>query len=183
MTAALSLPGLARGAAVFSPCERYRYRLSREWGAPGGRSLLFVGVNPSTATADRNDPTIRRCIVFAQQWGYASLLVGNLFAFRATDPEVMKAHDRPIGHRNDHHLMAMVAEATTVLAAWGNHGCHKERGPHVLQLIRSMGVEPWCFRLTKLGQPEHPLYQRNDAALVRVADAQQAADAAEGCAT
>src|ERR1700691_893264 len=66
-----------RMGAVFSPCRRYRYALWREWGVlpgmPDKGYVLFVGLNPSTADETRDDATIRRCIAFAQAWGYSGL--------------------------------------------------------------------------------------------------------------
>src|SRR5882724_4976365 len=85
--------------AVLSDCERYRYALWRRWAERP--AVLFVGLNPSTADALQDDPTIRRCIRFAKAWGYGALYMGNLFAFRATDPRAMKAEADAVGPDND----------------------------------------------------------------------------------
>lgn len=94
------------GDAVFSPCQRYRYWLERRF-SEGDGTAVFVMLNPSTATAETNDPTIRRCIGFARSWGCDYLVVVNIFAFRATDPKVMKAEADPVGSDNDRHLQPM----------------------------------------------------------------------------
>jgi hypothetical protein len=115
---------------------------------------LFVGLNPSTADAHVDDPTIRRCIGFAEAWGYGRLLVGNLFAFRATRPSaLLKARD-PIGPENDRYLASMADEADIIVAAWGAHGSFIGRDATVRAMLPKLHV----LRLTKRGQPGHPLY-------------------------
>lgn len=116
-----------RGAAVFSPCGVYRYRLERAIAPQLERVVAFVMLNPSTATEHVDDPTIRRCIGFARSWDAGRLVIGNLFALRATDPRVMKAHAEPVGPDNDQHLLAIAREAHLVVCAWGNHGAHRGR--------------------------------------------------------
>jgi hypothetical protein len=143
--------------AVFSPCETYRYRLWRTW-RPRGRVVAFVGLNPSTADATRDDPTVRRCIGFARAWGYGGLWMLNLFAIRATDPRVMRNAVDPIGPENDAHLLATAAAAAKVVAAWGVHGTHRGRNEEVVTLLRRAGIRISCLDLTKAGHPRHPLY-------------------------
>jgi hypothetical protein len=167
----------------FSPCRKYRYTLWREWGNdarqlwngdnaltmnPPGSFVQFIGLNPSTADETKDDPTIRRCIAYAKAWGFSGMCMTNLFAFRATDPEVMKKEIYPIGESvlNDVHLLEVGQNAGLIVAAWGNHGDHLKRGDSVRKWLRDThGLKLNCFRLTKQGQPEHPLYQRSDAQL------------------
>lgn len=143
--------------AVLSECGRYRYRLERRWGR--GSAALFVMLNPSTADANVDDRTIRRCIGYAHRWGYPALSVVNLYAYRATDPrELWKAPD-PIGPENNRHLIEAAAEAGVVVAAWGVHA-QSQRVDEVLTL-------PGLSRATALalsrdGHPRHPLYLRGD---------------------
>jgi hypothetical protein len=142
----------------------YRYRLWRTL-ASGGRSgrLLFVMLNPSTADATINDPTLRRCISFASDWGFGSLEVCNLFAYRATDPEVLARLPDPIGPENDRHLLAAAARAETIIAAWGGRGDLKGRAAQVKALL--VCCRPlFCLGLTKGGAPRHPLYVRRGTA-------------------
>ena len=92
--------GLLESTADFSFCGQYRYTLTRVWSLERGL-VLFVGLNPSTADAERDDPTVRRCVGYARRWGFGGVLVANLFAYRATDPRDLLAVSYPIGPRND----------------------------------------------------------------------------------
>ena len=138
--------------ATLSPCRTYRYSLTREWGS--GLAVLFVGLNPSTADETQDDPTIRRCIAFAREWGYARLHMANLFAFRATKPGDMKNASDPVGPENDEHLAALANDSAITLAAWGVHGAFG--GRH--NTVRVMLPRLHYLRLTKGGHPGHPLY-------------------------
>lgn len=138
---------------ILSPCRTYRYTLWREW-IGGDGYAMFVGLNPSTADETQDDPTIRRCIGFAKSWGYAGLCMTNLFAFRATKPEDMKAAADPVGPENDTHLRTLAAEAGVIVAAWGANGTYRGRDAEVQKLLPSLH----CLALTKGGHPGHPLY-------------------------
>lgn len=140
-------------AAEFSDCRRYRYSLTRVWDA-SRPTVVFVGLNPSTADETVDDPTIRRCINFAKQWKYGGLIVVNLFAFRATDPSVLKRADDPIGPQNDKAIRHHCATAKRVIAAWGVHGSFLNRDADVFSLF----TRPFCLGVTKHGAPKHPLY-------------------------
>lgn len=148
-------------AAVCSPCGGYRYTLTRTWDA-AGPTVLFIGLNPSTADATEDDPTIRRCIGFARDWGYGRLLVANLFAWRATDPRDLACACDPVGPGNDDWLRKCIAEADQAVVAWGNPGARYDRAATVTAMLPS----PCCLGLTKLGAPRHPLYVQRRAALV-----------------
>lgn len=115
---------------------------------------MFVGLNPSTADAEQDDPTIRRCIGFAKEWGYGELLMGNLFAFRATNPAIMAAADDPIGPDNDMWLNELAEEASLVIAAWGAHPIATSRAQQVVETLDDVK----CLGVTKGGHPRHPLY-------------------------
>ncbi len=110
-------------------------------------------LNPSTADADVDDPTIRRCITFAQDWGYAALEVVNLFAYRTPSPRMLFAHEDPVGIGNAEHVLAAASSADVVIAAWG--------GAKGLTLP-SLDRELHCLRVNKDGSPRHPLYVRSD---------------------
>jgi len=144
----------SESAAAFSSCRTYRYSLWRRWGAPEQGYALFIGLNPSTADETQDDPTIRRCVQFAKDWGYGALCMANLFALRATDPRVMRAHPQPIGNENDQTLKALAQGAGVVVAAWGNHGTHQGRADQVQAMLPGL----MCLRTTKSGHPGHPLY-------------------------
>lgn len=154
---------------IFSACRQYRYTLWREWqtqadmlNPPTSRTgrwpdhsyAMFIGLNPSTADETQDDPTIRKCIGFAKRWGFGSLCMTNLFAFRATDPRKMKGCPNPIGDENDRWLVACARDAGIIVAAWGVNGQHVGRDEEVMNLLDGMQ----CLRTTKDGQPEHPLY-------------------------
>lgn len=141
---------------VLSPSRRYRYCLWRTWGKAPGDYVVFIGLNPSTADETLDDPTIRRCVGFAKRWGYESLCMMNLFAFRATKPAALYQAESPIGPLNDDFLSVLAKGATRVVACWGNHGSLQSRDVTVrnAQLVSS----PLCFGTTKAGSPKHPLY-------------------------
>jgi len=146
-------------AANFSPCERYRYSLDHVWRLEADH-CVFIMLNPSTATATEDDPTIRRCIGFARDWGFGSLRVVNLFAFRATDLADLKKATAPVGLENDAVLKASVRSAVLAVAAWGAHGAWEGRADYVVNEL----LAPWrgkleCLGTTKEGQPRHPLYR------------------------
>lgn len=155
------------GGATFSRDRRYRYRLWRRW----DRSrpvVAFVMLNPSTADARRDDPTIRRCIGFARAWGFGGVDVVNLFAYRATDPRDLLRVADPVGPRNWRHIQRAVLGAALVVAAWGAHPSAARRVPISLPRAR-------CLGLTRTGQPRHPLYLRRDARPVPVRSARRSA--------
>lgn len=148
-----------RTGAVLSDDRTYRYRLWRQWDV-SKPTLAFVMLNPSTADETDDDPTIRRCLGYAKDWGYGSLVVGNLFALRSPDPERLREHDAPVGPENDAHLEAIAAEADRVVAAWGANGSLHDRAREVADLLAGELV---ALETTKSGHPVHPLYQPVDA--------------------
>ncbi len=155
-------------SAVISDCGRYRYVLQRSLGGflRWHRPMLFIMLNPSTADAMVDDPTIRRCISFAKREGMTHLTVVNLFALRATDPrELELAHD-PVGPENDRHLEEQVGKHRngSVVAAWGAHEFAKRRAAAVLAKFGPLH----CLGLTKAGHPRHPLYVKGDQPLVEL---------------
>jgi hypothetical protein len=116
--------------------------------------VVFIALNPSTADHQQDDPTIRRCVGFAKHWGYQSMVIVNLFAYRATQPADLKAASNPIGPRNDYWLRTMVASADLTIACWGNHGSFLARDKTVLK--RFPGLH--CIVQNKSLHPAHPLY-------------------------
>lgn len=140
-------------SARFSRCRRYRYVLWRHWDDERP-SVMFLALNPSTADHRRDDPTIRRCIGYARDWGYGSLCVANLFAWRATRPSDLMAADDPVGPRNDLWLRRLAGEVELVVAGWGNHGTFLDRA----ERVRTLFPELHYLRLNRSGEPAHPLY-------------------------
>lgn len=131
-----------------------------------GSYVNFIGLNPSTADETVDDATIRKCVKFAKAWGYGALCMTNLFAFRATDPMAMKRSTMPVGPDNNQYLSVSAAGAGLLVCAWGNHGDWNQRADSVRCLLREQLISAKCFRLTKQKHPEHPLYQKDDAALI-----------------
>ena len=149
--------GDAASVAVYSDCEFYRYDLTRIWDA-SGQKALFVMLNPSTATEFQNDPTVERCVRRARALGFGAFRVTNIFAYRATDPKVMRRVTDPIGPGNDAAITNGAAWADRIICAWGSHGAHMDRGQAVEQLLRDIAKPLWHLGLTQAGQPKHPLY-------------------------
>lgn len=139
--------------AVFSSCRKHRYSLWRTWDRKLPK-VLFIGLNPSTADEIQDDPTIRRCIRYARDWGYGGYIMGNIFAYRSTDPAKLKIVKDPIGKKNNYWLKKLYSEAEITIAAWGNHGDYLNRGEDVANLFKTL----YCLKKTKSGQPSHPLY-------------------------
>jgi hypothetical protein len=150
-----------KSSAIISPCGLYRYGLTRKWG--DGPRVCFVMVNPSTADAEQDDPTIRRCIGFAQREGGGSLEVVNLFALRATDPKALRKHPDPIGPGNNAALRTAFDRAGRIIAAWGAHGRLHARD---VTVARMLGDKAMCLGVTARGDPRHPLYLPADAPLI-----------------
>lgn len=145
--------------AVYSDCDRYRYRLWREWDA-SKPTLAFCMLNPSTATEVKNDPTIERCMRRAIAWEYGRLEIVNIFALRSTDPRALYACDDPVGPDNDTAILDCAHRSSAVICGWGAHGSLSGRGVYVRKLL----LEHWpdglvhVLRVNKDGSPCHPLY-------------------------
>lgn len=139
--------------AVFSKDRCYRYALWRTWNTTLPR-VMFVGLNPSTADEQSDDPTIRRCIGFARHWGFGGVIVSNLFAFRATYPSDLKLEPQPIGCDNDRWLQHTANRSALIIACWGTHGQRLQRD----QQVRLMLPELCVLAMNKGGTPSHPLY-------------------------
>lgn len=154
---------LMKKDARISECGLYRYWLTRQWQVPHGSSAVFIMLNPSTADAEVDDRTIGRCIGFARAFGCGRLVVVNLFAFRATDPAIMRAAADPVGPDNNRVIEdVLTSTGGPVICAWGAEGGFMERDKAVLRLIRETGRQATALKLTKHGQPRHPLYLKGD---------------------
>ncbi len=152
--------GVDRGADL-SPCGLYRYRLWRVWDR-AHPTMLFIGLNPSTADAEQDDPTVRRCIGFAREWGYGGIEVANLFAFRATDPGKLLTAADPVGPDNDAWLERLRAGSPAAVAAWGANPLAHSRAKAFGAALRPLA----CLGVTKDGAPRHPLYVRKGTPLI-----------------
>lgn len=143
---------------IFSPDRVHRYTLWREFNLFSSKFVQFIGLNPSTADEQADDPTIRRCIGFAQSWGYGAICMTNLFAFRATLPQVMKEAADPLGPDNMKWINAVAQEADLIVAAWGVDGDFRKQHREVLQAAIDWPKPIHCLAVTQSRQPKHPLY-------------------------
>jgi hypothetical protein len=148
---------LSKSTAIYSDCERYRYALTRVWDAQG-KKVLFVMLNPSTATELQNDPTVERCERRARALGFGAFRVANIFAWRDTDPRKMRAAADPVGPENDAAILDGASWADSIVAAWGTHGAFLDRSVHVAELLCKKQYVLHHLGLSKEGHPKHPLY-------------------------
>lgn len=176
MTSLFADPSAPASSAKLSSCGLYRYELRRRWGS--GRPMAFIGLNPSTADATEDDPTIRRCVGFAKREGCDELVMLNLYAARETDPIELthvvfgsrRVRHSACGPDNNHAIAAVLVELQNrngvLVAAWGatDAALHRDRVEVVRKLVGAVPL--MCFGTTKDGSPRHPLYLRGDAPLV-----------------
>lgn len=160
------LDGLVSNA-VISDCGQYRYVLRRagELPNPSSSVVLFVMLNPSTADAQFDDPTIRRCRAFARTWGCAGLTVANLYAYRATNPVELKTCPDPVGPDNDKWIGELAIKYRDVVCAWGANA-DPQRAAEVVRIFRKLKRRLLCLGTTQSGAPRHPLYVKGDTPLV-----------------
>lgn len=152
----------ARRGAILSSCGKYRYHLWRDF--DGGKGLVtFIMLNPSTADAYIDDPTIRKCSYYAQAWGFGRLGVVNLFSYRATDPKELLRVEAPIGPDTRQQIQLAAHASDMVVCAWGRlHKTLAARQVDVLRLLEHRAGGVYCLGLNNDGSPKHPLYLRNE---------------------
>ena len=152
----------------------YRYFLRRSQNKITGRIepdkpvMAFVLLNPSTADELQDDPTVAKARRHAAGWGYGEVIILNAFAYRATDPKNMKAQMDPVGPRNDQVIVetcqVVSALGGRIVCGWGNHGRHLGRSQALRALLAPF--DTWAFKISKTGEPSHPLYLRMDTKIV-----------------
>jgi hypothetical protein len=150
--------------AVISECGKYRYLLRRVWDQKKPRALLIM-LNPSTADARQDDPTIRSCVRLVSELGYGSIEVVNCFAWRATKPTDLPDMARAIGPDNEAVTIGAIGRCDIVICAWGANSMAIERGRHVRALTQWKRPAAYCFGKTKDGAPKHPLYIKSGTPL------------------
>ena len=143
--------------AHFSDCGLYRYNLIRRF-AQGNGIINFIMLNPSTANEEFNDPTVARCEQRAINGGYEKMIVTNIFAYRATDPQDMISQEDPIGELNDFSIINEAKKADLVVCAWGEISKHMKRGEKVRKLLLINNIKANALKINKSGEPAHPLY-------------------------
>lgn len=164
-----AVTGLMERTATISDCGTYRYDLTRRWS--DGPLVAWVGLNPSTADHEVDDPTIRRCIGFARSIKCGGLVMLNLYALRSTKPEHLLQHPDPKGPENKQTIETWFARAEVglVVAAWGAWWKNQRDRPSRLNvegIARNAGHVLHCLGVTKDGEPRHPLYVRASQPLV-----------------
>jgi hypothetical protein len=151
-----------KSSAGLSRCKRYRYWLKRRW--DDGPEVTFIGLNPSTADANTDDPTLRRIMGFSHEWGFSAVTVINLFAWRSRYPKALLSVTDPVGPRNNYWIKKLCQGTKPVVAAWGNGGDLRARNQYVLTTI----PELYCLGKTGRGHPRHPLYAPANCRLIKV---------------
>lgn len=155
-------------SAQISPCEQYRWSLSRVWGDDGGRMVCWLMLNPSTADAEIDDPTVKRCIHFSKSWGYDGLVIVNIFPFRSSRPDECKrwiAREnqgaRDVIHHKNRPLVVETAKASSmVVAAYGAGDWYQNEAANLLEDItcnRESWPDIYCLGTNKRGRPLHPM--------------------------
>jgi hypothetical protein len=153
--------------AIISDDKKHRYMLSRQW--DDGKKLIFVMLNPSTADANEDDPTIRRCIGFAKKFNYDGIVVLNLFSYRATNPKVLKEVNCLDLNTNDSYVYfnEIINKESDVVLAYGTNGNLYEQDVKAFRIISELTKNIYCLELTKYGMPKHPLYLKSSCELQR----------------
>ena len=169
-----------QAAAVFSSCGGYRWWLQRTW-QPERPTLVFVGLNPSCADGQRDDPTLRRLVAYGRRWGFGRLEVINLFGAVATTPAALKRMADPVGADNEAWIRRCLRRlgpwrceaiparesagavpvgplGSLLWLGWGNGGAWRGRDRALLALVAEFAVKPFALCRTASGQPRHPLY-------------------------
>lgn len=150
--------------ASFSSDRRHRFALWRIWSREP--KVMFIGLNPSTANETANDPTIRRCIQFARDWGYGGIYMCNLFGLVSTDPTALVKNYDSVGLGNDLVLQTIRDRCRLAVAAWGDFNKILALKRHRAEKVTEMLQPLKCFGINKNGSPKHPLYLRKDTELI-----------------
>jgi hypothetical protein len=150
--------------AVFSPCQRYRYQLSRTWqNFDYPHVVAFILMNPSTADVRVNDPTVAKCCRFAQRWGYDGVLIGNVCAYRSTDKRTLPMDGSAIGDENPEYLLRIAKRANKIVMAYGQLPPPlRPVGEGTVCYLRLMNFDLHVLKLGKNDVPMHPLYLKED---------------------
>jgi hypothetical protein len=146
--------------AWVSDCGKYRYHLERG----EDPRVAWVMLNPSTADAELDDPTLRKCMGFTKDWGYGGVALGNVYAYRTPLPDVLFKAECDIVGPHNHVALAALAEAPLRVVAWGRHA----RPDDVARVMHALGTKRpvWCLGVNQDGSPKHPLYVPYAARLI-----------------
>lgn len=166
----------SQSSANISDCGKYRYWLERKWSKAAPQ--VFIMLNPSTADASLDDPTITRCTNFSKREGAGGLIVVNLFALRATDPKQLDLVDRMAGNGVGEENTKAIGEALLCAAmfsrpaicAWGSNKWAGLMSGRIVQRAKDIGADLMAFKINKDGQPKHPLYVASAQPLISFTD-------------
>lgn len=143
-----------KGDVLFSPCKKHRLYLTRIW-EPTGSIVMFIGLNPSVANKEKNDPTMRRVIDYAKQWGFGGVVMVNCYSYIATKPKDLVTENIP---DTDFYIWKMGQNSAQVVFAWGAHKEAQVRAKYFEQCF----PDAVCLTKNSDGSPKHPLYCRKD---------------------
>jgi len=150
--------------AYFSPDRKHRFMLWRKLGK--GPGIMFIGLNPSTANEVNDDPTVRRCMGYARDWGYGDFWMCNLYSLCSSDPKKLYKGEHPQSPYNITSLGVVREKVDLAIVAWGNHGATVQMDQHWPRSLVKLLSPVHCFGVTKQGEPKHPLYLPKDAEIV-----------------
>lgn len=145
----------------------YRYSLSRANSYKPKKMVNFILLNPSTADAELDDPTVKSCIRLVKFNGCDGFYITNLFAYRAANPNDLLNASDPIGPKNDRFIKKYAKKCNKIVIAWGNKGTLHGRSNHVLESLKKITSEVYCLDINKTGQPKHPLYVRENTKFIK----------------
>lgn len=155
-------------SAILSGDKKFRYLLRREWGTAPNMPVLWVMLNPSTADADVDDATVRKCMGFTDRWGYKQMEVVNLYAYRATNPRDLSKVGYPVGPENAAHIRAAAERCAFAIIAWGQNALKDQAKATVDMLREVLPGRLYALGYTETGAPRHPLYLRYESARLPV---------------
>lgn len=154
-------------SADFSTCGKYRYLLTRIWDEAGPMAMC-IGLNPSNANAEKNDPTIRLLIDRLDYLGYGGLRMVNLYAYISSKPKALFEVPDALGD-NDLWISNAAANVGDVIFCWGDF---KNISFRAKQMINQF-PDAYCFGKSKSGAPIHPMalmyggVKRNETSLTK----------------
>ena len=151
-----------QNGAIFSEDRKYRFVLWRIWNDELPK-VMFIGLNPSTANEDKNDPTIRRIISLSRNLGFGGVYMLNLFTFVTPHPEELKKCENPL-KLADYYLSEYGNKSNLIVAAWGTFPEVQDRSKHIMAMFPNLH----CLALNQNGSPRHPLYVPNNINLKKL---------------
>jgi len=154
----IKIPTNYENKCEFSPDQKYRYYLQRNFKKNAKNLLVFIMLNPSTANEQYNDPTVERCQNHALNKNYDGMIILNIFAYRTTNPKQLLQTKNPIGEKNNQTIINTIKKHQNIICAWGNHGKILNRSNEIKKILKKHRKKTQAFEITKQNEPKHPLY-------------------------